>query len=100
MLTFILHPNVLSNRTEQIYYCVQYPGVMPNNLEQTVYTLSDFSVPNTTSVECSVTPHYSPLVNQSNVAESMFNTQKKRNVVKYRFTDVLPRDKCNQSYYD
>jgi len=93
-----------SNMSEQIYYCVQDPGVMPINLDQTVYSSSGSasSDPNTTSTECSVPnskSYCSPLVNQSNVEEIMFNTQKKRTLVKYRFPDVLPSEKLNQSYY-
>jgi len=89
---------------EQIYYCVQEPGSGVTLRDQTVYSSSGSasSDPNTTSTECSVPnskSYCSPLVNQSNVEEIMFNTQKKRTLVKYRFPDVLPSEKLNQNYY-
>jgi len=93
-----------SNISDQIYYCVQDPGLVHSNLDQRIYSSSGSasSDPNTTSTECFVTnskSFSSPLVNHSNVEEIMFNTQKKRTLVKYRFPDVLPSEKMNQNYY-
>ena len=95
---------ISSNMSEQIYHCIQDPGLIPSNLDHTVYSSSGSasSDPNTTSTECSVhnsKSYSSPLVNQSNVEEIIFNTQKKRTLVKYRFPDVLPSEKVNQNYY-
>ena len=100
----VLYDPHSDSQSSNIYYCVQDPGLIPSNLDHTVYSSSGSasSDPNTTSTECSVhnsKSYSSPLVNQSNVEEIMFNTQKKRTLVKYRFPDVLPSKKVNQNYY-
>merc|ERR1711874_901952 len=103
-LSRVLYDPHSDSQSSNIYYCVQDPGLIPSNLDHTVYSSSGSasSDPNTISTECSVhnsKSYSSPLVNQSNVEEIMFNTQKKRTLVKHRFPDVLPSEKVNQNYY-
>jgi len=101
----IENPTVNSNNiSEQIYYCLKDPQVMPNNLDKRLYSssCSASSDQNTMSTEYSVKENpscSSPCVNQTNTDEIQFNTQKKRTLVMYQYPDVLPSEKINQNYY-